>query len=414
MRSLSLAPVALVALSTLAVACSSPVAAADGSADAMAAAPAAPAPATKLDLGTFDADATVEIDIPEGTTGFDILVQAAPQDGDFLGVRELRDPSGRVLIQDFLQTDGQGRSQTGSGGTGIGIVRYPFVGDHATDRVAAGKWTARLGGVHADPNARKGAKRTETPWTGRLRASVLLQGSNDGAFHGGALDLDFYVPDGLRISDAQGDGTHTIDATSAETDHRFSQMLDSAFEIAHRIWGIDRGDVRFHRVDASIAALHDQDAIDAANRLATFVGDRPSGQIVLTNLLSPDGDGSVISGVSNCMPGAVGVPGTACSAVVVSLREGMPVWMEAATLVHELGHFVGLEHTTELDGQVSDSLSDTPTCASITEKSALFSCADRDNIMFPTTLQGGSEASVWASDEQKAIWRSSPLFRGTR
>lgn len=48
---------------------------------------------------------------------------------------------------------------------------------------------------------------------------------------------------------------------------------------------------------------------------------------------------------------------------------------------HEIGHYLGLGHTTELNG-AADLLEDTPACADI----ANGPCPDADNLMFPISV----------------------------
>lgn len=365
--------------------------------------PGAAADGSLLDLGEVAAGAPLTFTVPRGTLGFSIVVTAAAGQADSIGVQELADPSGTGIVRDFADVGSQHRPTSGTNGTGIGIVNIPRVDDHATEAVASGTWTARFGGIRG---ATKGA--TGTAWSGNLHVAVRLQTSVDGAFHGGALDLDVYVPEGLLVD---GTSAHAITAANAASDTELAARLESAFGLFHRLYGLDRGEVRFHPLAASLRSIASQSAVEAANALATATSAHPAGQLILTNRLSPDGDASEISGVSNCLPGAVGVPGTSCSAVIVSLR-GAPAWEDATTIVHELGHFVGLEHSTEFGGE-PDSLSDTPACTDMS-KSALASCPDHDNLMFPTVNLADAVQAVSVSPTQAAIVRSSPLYRATR
>ena len=361
---------------------------------------------TVLDLGNVAAGAPITFDVPAGTVGFTIVIDATVTSQDSLGVQELTDPKGAVVVSDFGDPSAKGRFMRGDNGTGLGVASIPLVNDHATTAVPKGRWTARLGGV---TSAAKGSKGDSTPFSGQVHAVVQLQTSSDGTFHGGAIDLDLYVPDGLRVENGAGDA-HTITAATAAADVDLQARLTLAFGLFHRLYGLARGDVRYHAVAASAATLASQAEIDAANQLAaSAVRARPAPQVILTNRLSPDGDAGEISGLSNCLPGAVGVAGSKCSAVVVSLRAGSPAWQDASTLVHEIGHFAGLDHTTQFGGD-PDTLGDTPVCTDTT-KSALTSCPDKDNLMFPTVNLATDEPSITVSPSQRAVFLASSLYR---
>ena len=331
-----------------------------------------------------------------------IVVDAAVSPDDFVGVVALRGPNGEAVIEDARAVKRPGRRTMGGSGSGLGVVRVPFSDDDARTPVASGRWTVTLGGATRAPGASKGTTR---PWTGEARAVVSMQTTRDRTFRGGELDVDVYVPDGLEVGGAR------IDAGRAADDRYLAARLDGAFALVKRLYGVDRGDLRFHAAPASLRAIVGQEEIDGANRVAD--DPRPSAKLVLTNRLSPEGDGE-ISGVVNEIPGAIAVPGTNASAVIVSLREGSPVWVDASTIVHELGHFVGLEHTSELGVPASDALADTPVCAETTNKSALPTCADRNNLMFPTVNLASAEEAIWVSETQRALFLSSPLYRAKR
>lgn len=358
------------------------------------AAEASPSPG--IDLGTAPAGTELTFDVPPNTLGFEIVTSATTTNADAIGVVELRDPDGTAVVPDFASTPNR------MVGTGVGVFVYPPIADRAPSAVRAGKWKVKLGGETVDAKNAKGS--SARPWSGDVHGSVFLQTSSRGEFAGGVLDLDIYVPPGLTA------GEDVVDASSAATNAFVKERIDLVFALESRLYGIERGDVRYHAIDAKVLTLSSIDAIDEANMLATEHGERPSAQLILTSSLEPDGAGNgQIRGISNCLPGAVGVPGTKCSAVVVAFRASPQE--DATTIVHELGHFIGLEHTTELEGGYFDSLGDTPECTN-TGKGSLSSCPDFTNLMFPTSI-AQEDRSVVVSATQARVMHASPLYRAT-
>jgi len=73
----------------------------------------------------------------------------------------------------------------------------------------------------------------------------------------------------------------------------------------------------------------------------------------------------------------------------------------AVTCAHEMGHYLGLYHTSERDGSLHDPISDTPECTA--NGSSI--CPDADNIMFWT---GGAMRHA-LSEGQASVLRRHPL-----
>lgn len=105
-------------------------------------------------------------------------------------------------------------------------------------------------------------------------------------------------------------------------------------------------------------------------------------------------------GQSMGLPGAVGLAGNAKQGLVFSAQElGRDHAKLATIMAHELGHYLGLRHTTELyygsrlqaakqlDALVGleDPFPETPRCDEIT--TSLRSCPDLSNVMFPALPQ---------------------------
>ena len=69
---------------------------------------------------------------------------------------------------------------------------------------------------------------------------------------------------------------------------------------------------------------------------------------------------------------------------------------------HEVGHYLGLYHTSEQNGFSFDPLQDTPECGRISA-----SCPDVNNLMFP--FAGITHTEV--SDEQGFVVGANPLTK---
>lgn len=178
---------------------------------------------------------------------------------------------------------------------------------------------------------------------------------------GTAIDLDlFYV--GVPHPSAPTDPPPAYVATAI-------QRIDAIWASA----GIHVGDVRQHVLvgqlaqQFSIIDMNPQSLLDPwpdlprLFELSAGVG-RPSVPIFLVR------DVAQTLGISGDIPGPQGVHGTAGSGIAISLG---PINAGGSTsdgidlgrvMAHELGHFLGLFHTTEQDGSSIEPLDDTPEC----------------------------------------------------
>lgn len=118
-------------------------------------------------------------------------------------------------------------------------------------------------------------------------------------------------------------------------------------------------------------------------------------------------------GIAGGIPGPLGLHGTARSGIALAADSLGDLTDADQVLLHEIGHFLGLFHTTESSGAVLDPLSDTPECEHDDEDEEgdeHFSpdeCGDAgaDNLMFWTG--GGS----LLTKQQIAVLGSSILLR---
>ena len=117
---------------------------------------------------------------------------------------------------------------------------------------------------------------------------------------------------------------------------------------------------------------------------------------------NPLGGFGVILGVSGGIPGPVGVQGSPRSAVIVdvSVPEAAGDVPFGFTMAHEMGHFLGLYHSSEMSipfaglPQIHDPLADTAE-------------NDTSNLMFYEASGGGTTLT----DDQGVVVRGNPWVR---
>ncbi len=107
-------------------------------------------------------------------------------------------------------------------------------------------------------------------------------------------------------------------------------------------------------------------------------------------------DASGVLGIAAGVPGPNGVQGTAGSGVVVATDSHRDVdgavqtGLMSETIAHELGHQLGLFHTTEDDGSDHDVIPDTPECT-------LDMDADQDGVLSAEECPDGDNVMFWTS-----------------
>ena len=245
--------------------------------------------------------------------------------------------------------------------------------------------------------------------TEALCSYVVEETAGDGA----TLDLNLYFV-----------GLEDLNASSATGDAALNLTLETFGDIFAQA-GVSLGGLRFNDVAPDIAA--EFTVIDERTDLGTLVtASVPPGAtdeellsvnvFFVTTIDLPD-SGAI--GISQGIPGPVGLHGTPGSGVVLTaefLRLGtaqdptLGAQLSGVVLAHEVGHWLGLFHTSELSGTVQDPLSDTPECSGIMElmeDSDFSSCDDVDNLMFPVASPSARTLTL----DQASVLRANPVTR---
>ena len=333
-------------------------------------------PSPDLELGaavtSVAGSQEIPFTVPAGLASFTITIV----DSDLLRVspRALVAPDQTVLFDLDLGVN----INPPAAQIGISSVTVPNT-DDARARPQAGTYMLRVGTY--DP----ASVSPLVPVAGSIeQISVRFEKDGD---QGGLLDVSFH------FSPATGVTAATASQSTFVTDM-----------VAQLQTLLDKSTVRLGRVSyGDLTADHDVvESADEVHSLCAGSSDPGPHASAVNLFLVQSIPFFSAAGISGGIPGPPGFFSTDGSGIVATVLDS---GSHTGTLVaHEIGHFLGLHHTTELTVPVFDPISDTPVCPSGTY---IQNCPDYQNLMFPDFwLQGG----LTLSPDQIAVLRGAPLL----
>jgi hypothetical protein len=220
-----------------------------------------------------------------------------------------------------------------------------------------------------------------------------------------------------------------LSASNAPSDDRFTAALVSLFEMLS-VAGIYVDNVDFFNLAETDAVqnaiLREPDDVTRITSLGRPRGDSLDDHLSIDIFVVQDivfSSGSPL-GISPAIPGAAGLHGARNNGIVVeTVSLDSNPRLIGLTLAHEIGHFLGLRHTTEvlhgvdappvttLDELVgtTDPIDDTPVCEDIAQNPE--ACPDRNNLMFPRVPASAEAYLLELTDGQVFVLQSNPLVR---
>ncbi len=324
----------------------------------------------------------LDFEVAEDTSAY--LFVPFTEGGEVMQVRRIERPQGQIRL------DGGPNEFQSIPSRLFGGINPTLVPGHAglVDDLASGAHTYVL-----DANSER-------------VCGYLLQERSEGT----TIDLNVYlvgVP-GMNAANAPGNAD--------------MQAVLARFAGTYALAEVALGEVRFFDttpdVTAEFQVIRGQDEIGVLLEHTVLPGPTPDEVLSLNVVFTREfafANGQGTLGVSMGLPGPAALHGSRTSGVVFTgefigreIQDGGGRQVDGNTytgnvLAHEVGHYLGLFHTSEVGGRSFDPLDDTPQC----RNNFPAGCPDLDNLMFPLARASANELSPL----QISIVRNNPLTK---
>ncbi|WP_437821402.1 hypothetical protein [Sorangium sp. So ce1078] len=323
-------------------------------------------PLVKQEFGDVIDGRAVPVTVPPGTLGITAVAQLMTSQPSWepIGIKSITGPDGRTLVTDYSIPGTMALFYN----QGIGTAAVPQTGTAASVPLVPGTYWITLGDGGSGPLAEP------------ARLSVWRRQTLDGRFHGGKIDINAFI------------------AGNAVSEEYMQRALLAAYK---GFVGLDVGSITIHHIGPEWASV-DEERLPGVLEQTAGASGRPALNVIAVSEFS--GRLANAAGATPSAPAVAVEHGTHLSGIVVTLFEEPGI--DTVILRHELGHFAGLFHTTEIEAGFADPLDDTSQCEDVL--SQLERCPDYNNIMFPT----GGDLSSTMTPQQRTIVQASAFYRG--
>ena len=313
--------------------------------------------------------------VSSDVVSFFIIAEGSVPSG-MLGIENLRRPDG-TLAAGPISSSGVTEPFRMFVNQGHASVMFPN-NDDPTLQVQPGTWTFDI-----------------YEWGNTVdKVTVYLKRSLAG---GEATQITF----DMNIYLAQG----AIPGVTAANAGANSHLQGALSRLQQRYWnpkGMNLGEVRYFDIDSSYLYVNDDVALH--NMFADLTPEGGAG--ALNIFFVRDLFNGQAAGVSGGVPGPVGAQGIGGAGVAIAVQDYAIITGDNVS--HEVGHYLGWFHVTEVDGTMHDVIADTPQCTQPPGQMWNYDPC-MDNIMFPILVNDMVDQSL--SNTQGHIARLNPRGR---